>query len=910
VKYVRGIFLLTNENSPRPAGDLISGGEFFVCTEEQVRSLLIQDGPLEYSPTIIRDYGHWMRPRNVFAADALPRNVNDIRLLKRLPQNEDHFHRVFVGQKDSNGVKVHVHLMDLTAGGAALMKKAEREVRALQTLHEHGKWVPQIIDTYQHIDGYVGEMMFYSLSDSDAPTLQHRRRDKSWACDRRMRFALSALTGLADLQSLELSEPFVHRNISPTTLLVRHDDRALFTGFELSRVPGAETIAPSIVQKKTVEAWIAPEMVEHGYAAATKESDVYALCRTLQSAFDPEDEVFAILEQGAATNLQQRPSAQQLRDELRRLIDGAKHSALMPQPATPSAEYWSEGMVVNFHDHRYRVDRRLGEGRMGITYRVVQINSDDQDGSSFVAKTAKSDQEGKRLIEAYGRARQIKHDRLAQLYEFVSPDKIASNSFVALMQYLPGHALSEYISYAETIAEERELLLGEQIEEWLRMLLQALAAIHRSGCVHGDVSAANIIVNPSQSYTASLTDFDLVTRIGDVLASPGTLRYCAPESAKDAPARASHDVYALAAVLFDIAFGRDPFGGKGKDSGIVWAPGERGMLGRIADFLNKATHPDPSQRFGDADVALRWFDLELGISDESTVPIAEEAIEALIHAHLPRMGNLFAQLEVPAGAFRQQEVTWLHKLLSTYAASLVGNAETRGMESSFARDTYVETELDRHVAQELRAGKAQLVILCGNAGDGKTAFLQKLAEQFGLPDVRSAQRLWEHTLPDGRRMLLNLDGAAAWRERTADDLMNEVMQPFLDGRRQPELLHLVAVNNGRLLEWIEHAGDSPLTNHLRAVLLGEESERSGAFDHVRYIDLNERSLVGSAVEASTDAVPKFIDELIRRMSGADDQRTWAPCATCSAQNRCTARRSMTALEDPEKRTRIVMQLSR
>lgn len=925
VGYVRGVFLLTDEKTPRLLSERVAGGEFCVCVKDQLRSLLIDEGDPKYSSTIIREYGRWLTPPYILPLGSPPRVVNDIRLVRQVSPRGDNRHRIYEGRKGPNGIKVELHLIDLTVGSAASAKQAEREVQALQALHEHGKWVPQIVDSLQDVDMYVGEMKFYCLADSDAPPLKKRAEDQSWERSQRLNFAVSALTGLAELQALDASsgktDPFVHRNISPTTLLVRHNDRALFTGFDISRVPGTETISHAIAKPSPDTPWLAPELIEHGFGAANASTDVFALCRTLQTAFSVTDEVHAVLERGAAHDSAQRSTAWQVRDEVRKLMDAFVVRTSATAPHVPSAEYWSEGTVVEFRDHHYRVAQRLGEGGMGMTYRVVQVIGADQDGAVFVAKTAKSDQDARRLIESYALARPVTDTGLARMHEFVASDKFVMNSFVALLEYLAGYALSEYRGIVAAICDERSeslpepMNLQDQIEQWLRSILGALSAMHRSGCVHGDVSAANIIVRPEQSYAAKLTDFDLVTRVGQTLASSGTPRYCAPESKAGEAARASHDVYALAAVLFDVAFGRDPFSGKGKVTGIVWGSGEREMLGRIAEFLDKATHPDPSQRFGDADAALRWLDATVNAFVEPVFPIVKTGVEATNSdvqedAGVALVPGPVVRSEAPAGAFKQQEIPWLRELLSTYPASFVGNAETRGLESSFARDTYVETDLDRYVADELRAGKAQLVILCGNAGDGKTAFLQKLAEKFGLPNVYSAQRLWKHTLPDGRRMLLNLDGAAAWGARSADDLMDEVMQPFRDGRPQPELLHLVAVNNGRLLEWIERSGESRLTNYLRSVLLGDEIESGEEIAHVRYIDLNERSLVGSADEANADEVPRFIDELIDRMSGASAAQTWAPCATCSAQARCTARRSMTALEVPARRTRIVKQLSR
>ena len=119
-------------------------------------------------------------------------------------------------------------------------------------------------------------------------------------------------------------------------------------------------------------------------------------------------------------------------------------------------------------------------------------------------------------------------------------------------------------------------------------------------------------------------------------------------------------------------------------------------------------------------------------------------------------------------AHTQNEVPWLKELLQVQPGSPWGNVETRGLDSNFARDTYVETELDRQVADAIRGKTVSLVILCGNVGDGKTAFLQNLAANLGFPTVHSAERVWEHDLPGGPRLTVNLDGAAAYKGEPTD----------------------------------------------------------------------------------------------------------------------------------------------
>jgi len=169
--------------------------------------------------------------------------------------------------------------------------------------------------------------------------------------------------------------------------------------------------------------------------------------------------------------------------------------------------------------------------------------------------------------------------------------------------------------------------------------------------------------------------------------------------------------------------------------------------------------------------------------------------------------------------------------------------ETRGLDTEFASNTYVETGLDWSLLEAVKSGAASLVILCGNAGDGKTAFLQRLAEALGRPSLPSSQRVWDGVL-HRRQLKVNLDGAASWNGRSADDLLDDLFAPFHEGPPREPRAHLVAVNDSRLMEWIEgcearHGGDPTLLTRQ----LADALSRSGsALDpHIRLIELNQRS---------------------------------------------------------------------
>ncbi len=208
--------------------------------------------------------------------------------------------------------------------------------------------------------------------------------------------------------------------------------------------------------------------------------------------------------------------------------------------------------------------------------------------------------------------------------------------------------------------------------------------------------------------------------------------------------------------------------------------------------------------------------------------------------------------------------------------------------------------------EEILAGQLNLAILFGNAGDGKTAFLQHLARQLGIMDVHSSRRVWEHPLADGRMLRVNLDGSAAWRDRSANDLLDELFRPFQQADYSRQNVHIVAINSGKLLEWIEsHDEGTYLTRQLRQVLLDEPVQLDPGF---RLIDLNQRSLVGGVDVASGQLGTDFLNALLDRLLGTDAD-PWQPCPTCSAQHRCTAWYSVQTLRDAERGPRLRARLT-
>ena len=120
-------------------------------------------------------------------------------------------------------------------------------------------------------------------------------------------------------------------------------------------------------------------------------------------------------------------------------------------------------------------------------------------------------------------------------------------------------------------------------------------------------------------------------------------------------------------------------------------------------------------------------------------------------------------------------------LLLTLYSGGSQNDENRGLDTEFARETYVPTELDGEFLDDILGGRYAAVVLTGNPGDGKTAFIQQIA--LRLPIGRSKPlpiHHWVSTGPSGRTFEAVLDGSASDTDRdlTSDDVIDRLLEPI------------------------------------------------------------------------------------------------------------------------------------
>ena len=795
---VDGAFLLT-ESAAKVKGldQPVRGVPFH--TLKTWREALNYDAPSVLDAHRVKTLGATLTPKSRVATDGHLKRLAGYAHLRLQTPAEERFHRAFTATHSSRRDQVILHLYDCSArDDANAESKARREFEALQRLQQHG-WAPRIVDSFQPAPGYDGEIHFFTVADPDAPTIQERARDDSWSSDARLAFAGRAIRALHQLHEAGTQDqPMLHRNLTPATLLVKHDNTPVITGFHQARIPSEATVGtlPSMDGSPTT----APEVRSQGRAAADRRSDVYSMCASLMVLFEQTDhEVAEILAQGMADQPKARSDLATLNSKLARLL-GEK----LPAPPPPPVRFWTEEQRVQFRDYEYRIVSRLGSGGIGTTFKVVEIDpKTGEDRGAYVAKAIHGREDAERVMDAYRLARpHLRHPALSAIYEFAR--EWQDNGLSALMTWVEGEPLDEYAGLMPILAEDHQEATDEALAiRWLKTAASALDVLHRSGLVHGDVSPRNMIVNGSDLV---LTDYDCVTKVGERYAGPGTVMYCSPSFADGAGAAPSDDIFALAASFFHVLFERQPFlydGDQTKDRGLNWAGIDRDAYPLLAPFFDRATAPQRENRYATVGEALT--DLAGQVPAEAKQPDHDSATDESVDAPAVPPIQAVADGEAHAMAGQMQdaartrnEVPWLKSLLQSYPGSPRGNSETRGLDSDFADKTYVETKLEQALYQDVMEQRISLVVLCGNAGDGKTALLQHLAKRFGLGSHTSKTRILEGCVAGGLKVQMNLDGSASWRRESATELLDRCLEPFHDGPPRSSAL-LLAINDGRLL---------------------------------------------------------------------------------------------------------------
>ncbi len=288
---VDSAILLTQEPSQvrRLVGRDVRGIRFFSLKEW--KGAIGFDSSIALTPQQVTRLGRALEPKSTVAMDGSLRRLAGYVNLELETPKEERFHRIYKGTHSARQDRAVLHLYDLSASDERNVEtKARREYDALHRLQLHA-WAPRILDSYQDAPGYAGEMFFFTVVDPAAPCIEERASDISWETAARLAFSRSAVRALAELHRAGSGdEPMIHRNLTPKTILVKHDNSPILTGFERAKIPSDISVGSSGPPAGEWDTTVAPEVRAQGLSAADHRSDVYSLCACLTRLFQGRED--------------------------------------------------------------------------------------------------------------------------------------------------------------------------------------------------------------------------------------------------------------------------------------------------------------------------------------------------------------------------------------------------------------------------------------------------------------------------------------------------------------------------------------------------------------------------------------------------------------------------------------------
>ena len=210
---------------------------------------------------------------------------------------------------------------------------------------------------------------------------------------------------------------------------------------------------------------------------------------------------------------------------------------------------------------RYRVEKRLGEGGMGVVWHAHDPRLRRDVALKVLPDALVADAGARdRLLREARAAAALNHPNILTIYDVGEAD---GHVYIA-MEYIPGRPLQDVIGDGGLKTAEA-VRLAQQIAA-------ALAHAHARGVVHRDIKPSNVLVTPAGD--AKVLDFGIARQVapGGAVAESTTLTFTgafagtpsamAPELWSGASADTRSDVWAFGALFHTMLTGRPPFAGK------------------------------------------------------------------------------------------------------------------------------------------------------------------------------------------------------------------------------------------------------------------------------------------------------------------------------------------------------------
>lgn len=811
-------------------------------------------------------------------------------------------------QPNSGTYLIQVHTVDPLLPEAEHTRERERIGNPLQALNKLPP-NPHIVPCVQVLPLEDETGYFVVLKDLQAEALRVRMAVGAvpLGADARRRILSGVLAGLALAHAYRV----VHRHLSPDTVLVARNGTAMLTGFDYAHTgqKRAGTVAMDAYEHAEAT-YLAPECLdEPGRFSAA--SDIFAAGVLFHELYTGElpsvagetrlvdslglaeisPEVKELIRRMLAADPAQRPTAREAIAELERLSRGGpgrsgggaggpgRNTAQDGSPDDPfdwasPYSYWNlpDGFRLT---EKFHVRKKLGQGKFGVVYQVFNTLDDTDEVLKIITGDPESVEV--RLKGEYRILRQLPaHPNLVRV---IDADWLPKGNFPYLrLEFAEGQDLQA------SVTRERRLGAADVVR-LLEDCLAGLGHLHHNGVYHCDVKPSNLLWTTDGT---KLLDFNAAVSVDSTLTPTlGSLRFQAPDAVlRQRPTRAELadlDLYALGISAYMALTGTYPWPGlpqppKDKEALDPRKISGLGHLSRpFADVLLRSVAPRRADRFPDAEAFLAAVRTmgevrRSGGSEEDDRPETEPACAT--------DGG-----QTGTNAF-------VSHLQTLYSQNSRTNAGTRGLDPA-QFPLYVATALDTALLDHVLGGLHCLVVITGNAGDGKTAFLEQLSVEAVKRGAERGERRvnGDDFVYRGRAFHTNHDGSQDEGDQDNGAVLDAFFTPFrgavADDWPQDQT-RLIAVNEGRLTDFVTaHEDRYPLL--ARTIRQGLAN---GAADQgVAVVNLNTRDVVADPLGTGSSILHRMVETMT-------DPKRWNGCASCELAPRCYARHNAQTLAHP------------
>ena len=275
----------------------------------------------------------------------------------------------------------------------------------------------------------------------------------------------------------------------------------------------------------------------------------------------------------------------------------------------------------DFVKERYRIEKVIGKGGVGIVYKAFDTVLNDTVALKFLnPDVTLSERKFYRIKREVNISRNITDERIIKIYSLEEWNDI----YFMVMEFIDGESLKDYAN------KRREKFSWNEFRPLFFEILKGVKALHDKNIIHRDLKPSNILITKEKKI--KIVDFGLSKDIEDKTKTSsigeitGTPEYITPEQVKGTETGFYSDIYQLGVILYNLLGDSEPFEGYSTTLEMIYMKISNkprkleNKNGEIPDYvifsIEKAMEIEHRNRFKSIEEFERFLKKEkIGVSD-------------------------------------------------------------------------------------------------------------------------------------------------------------------------------------------------------------------------------------------------------------------------------------------------------